>query len=226
VKEFRITGYMWNFGDNFNPGGAVMNKTFSRKGEYLVQLGLLGENDSLGTSSKTCVRKNIRIYDKYHEWILKNEDKSAETAERTDPAKNRNLSAQIRIYVMNDLSESQGEKIKEVLTRVERPAIEFDKYGILPASYPFLDKVSLILKENPEVRLECSIHASEGAIPDNSFKTAEYWAQEMAFYLRNKETDTRAFRCKGFGLLQPVLNPEAPESQGADGIVELVFIKR
>lgn len=226
LNDFSITSYLWDFGDSFAPGGSVMSKTFGRKGEYLIQMGLLGKNDSLGTVLKTCVRKTIRIYDTYQEWILTNGDQLDETAKSTDNIENKQLSVQIRIYIMGDLSEKYGAKIKEALSRISKPVIEFDQYGILPASYPVLDNVSLVLKENPDIRLELSIHALEETTPGNSFKTAENWAQELAFYLKNKETEIHAYHCKGFGKLQPLLNPMLPEGEDTKGVLELIFLKR
>ena len=73
LKGFRITDYLWNFGDGFKPGGPFMSTTFKKKGEYTVQLGLLAEKDSLGMIPKTCVMKKIRIYDTYQELALKDE---------------------------------------------------------------------------------------------------------------------------------------------------------
>ena len=38
-----------------------MSRTFKKKGEYMVRLGLLAEKDSLGVVQKTCVMKKIKI---------------------------------------------------------------------------------------------------------------------------------------------------------------------
>ena len=40
LKGVRITDYFWNFGDGFKPGGPLMDNTFKKKGEYIVQIGL------------------------------------------------------------------------------------------------------------------------------------------------------------------------------------------
>ncbi len=73
LKGYRITDYLWNFGEGFKPGGSFMSMTFKKKGEYTVQLGLLAEEDSLGRIPKTCVMKKIRIYNTYQELAGKDE---------------------------------------------------------------------------------------------------------------------------------------------------------
>ena len=47
------------------------DRTFKKKGEYIVQLGLLGEKDSLGVIPKRCVMKKIRISNHYQELVIK-----------------------------------------------------------------------------------------------------------------------------------------------------------
>jgi outer membrane protein OmpA-like peptidoglycan-associated protein len=210
LKGFRITDYLWNFGDGFKPGGPVMSTTFKKKGEYTVKMGLFAEEDSLGMIPKTCVMKKIRIYDTYQELALKGEKEEVE----------------IRIYFMDDLSERQKAKIKEALMESGKLAVKFDQYGIIPASYPFLDKVAGVLKENSELRLEIVVQTSEDEIPGDTMEISEKWAQELAFYFKNKEIDRNTFRSKGFGLSHPVFKPFVPDSKTIDGVIAFLFMKK
>jgi hypothetical protein len=61
LRGIRITDYYWNIGDGFKPGGPLFNATFTKKGEYTVKLGLIGERDSPGGIHKICVMKKIKI---------------------------------------------------------------------------------------------------------------------------------------------------------------------
>lgn len=61
LKGISVTDYFWDFGDGFKPGGAIMNNTFKKRGEYLVRLGLLAVKDSSGVIYKTCVFKKLII---------------------------------------------------------------------------------------------------------------------------------------------------------------------
>src|SRR5450759_1390670 len=216
LKDFRITDYLWNFGDGFKPGGSLMSKTFKKKGEYMVQLGLLAEKDSLGTIPKTCVMKKIRIYGTWQELALK----------ETNSVAGQNKTMQIGIYFMDDLSERQKVKIKEALKESGKLAVRFNQYGIIPASYPFLDNVVGVLKENPDIRLELVLHEIKDEIPGDIMEISERWAQELAFYFKNKEIDMDAFGSKGFGLSHPVFKPFVPDSKTIDGVIEFIFMKK
>ena len=225
LKNFRTTDYLWNFGDGFKPGGSSMNMTFKKKGEYTVQLGLLGEKDSLGIIPKTCVMKKIRIYGPWQEFALKSEKEEDEANEKTDSVSKQNKIMQIRIYFTDDLSERQKVKIKDAFKESGKLTIRFNQYGIIPDSYPFLDILVGILKANPEIRLEIASHAIEYETPDDTMEISEKWAQELAFYFKNKEINMDAIRSKGFGLSYPVFNPILPDSKTIDGVLEFVFMK-
>ncbi|MCK4344996.1 MAG: PKD domain-containing protein, partial [Bacteroidales bacterium] len=65
LPDFEIADYIWNFGDGYKAKGSVVGHTYQNKGEYIVQLGLLGKKDSLGVIPKTCVYKKINILEDY-----------------------------------------------------------------------------------------------------------------------------------------------------------------
>jgi outer membrane protein OmpA-like peptidoglycan-associated protein len=225
LKGLRITDYLWNFGDGFKPGGPFMNKTFKKEGEFTVQLGLLAKGDSLGMIQKTCVMKKIRIYDSFQELALKNERIEDKAKEKTGSVAGQNKTTLVRIYFMDDLPERQKVKIKESLGNSGEPVIIFDQYGIIPASYPFLDNIAVILKENPDIRLEITLNSIKEVLPGNQMEMSQKWAQELAFYFKNKEVNMDAFRSKGYGLSSAVLKPFLPEGKTIAGVADFIFMK-
>jgi outer membrane protein OmpA-like peptidoglycan-associated protein len=221
LKGFGITDILWNFGEGFKPGGPVMSKTFRKAGEYTIQMGLLAKRDSLGMIHKTCVIKKIRIYDAFQELAVKNE----RIEEKTGSLAGQNKTTLVRIYFMDDLSERQKTKIKESLKVSGEIAIIFDQYGIIPASFQFLNNVAGVLKENPDTRLEIAMNSIRDEIPSDKMEISEKWAQELAFYFRNKEINMDAFRCKGFGISPNIFKPFLPTSKTTDGVAEFIFMK-
>jgi hypothetical protein len=61
MPGFRFTDYLWDFGEGFIQGGPIMNKSFKKRGEYFVKLGLLSEPDYMGVIQKKCFMKKIKI---------------------------------------------------------------------------------------------------------------------------------------------------------------------
>ena len=226
LNGFSITDYLWNFGDGFKRGGPSANRTFKKEGEYTVQLGLIAEKDSMGVIPKKCIMKKVRIYNKYQEVTLNDESKYSETNEKPDSGAERDKTLQISIYFMDDLSERQNAKIKAAFNEHGRFEVKFNKYGIIPASYSFLDNVIAVLKENPELRLESVLHSNENEKSGTTMEISEIWAQELTFYFKNKEIDTDVIRCKGFGMSDPGFKPFVPESNSIDGELEFIFMKK
>jgi hypothetical protein len=224
LKNFRITDYFWNFGDGFKPGGPLMNISFKKKGEYLVQLGLLAGKDSMGTIPKICVVKKMSIFDTYKELALKGNREENDLSEIADSAIQHNKTLQIRVYFMDDLSERQKTKIKDALKKPGKLSVKFDQFGVMPVSYPFIDNIIGVLKGNSDIRLELAIHGITDELVHDHMEISEKWAQELAFYFKNHEIDLKA-HSKGFDLSHPAFKPFVPDSKTVDGEVEFIFMK-
>jgi hypothetical protein len=214
LKDLTITDYFWNFGDGFNPGGPVVKKTFEKNGEYTVKLGLLAADVNSGIIEKSCVIKNIRIYNSSQELTL-----TGNTA-----AGKVNETVQIRTILMDDLSNRQRRSIEEALMG-PKWFVGFDKFGIMPDSYPFLDKAVTILKNNPEIRLEMVVHTAVEKTLSDSIKTADKWVQELNFYFRNRGVDTNAFRSVRAGLSQDSFQSNIGDNYSAERIIEFIYLK-
>jgi hypothetical protein len=224
LEGFNITDYLWNFGDGFKQGQPIMSHTFRKKGEFSVRLGLMGAKDSLGMIQKTCVVKNIRIFDDFEEMTLRKVREVEVRQEKTDSA-SENRTLQVRIYFMDDISERQKEKIRNALLGSGKSAIIFDRYGIKPSSFSFLDDVARVLNEEPEVRLEITLHANGERMPANTLAITEIWAQELAFYFKNLGTRINASQFKGMGSSYPMLKLMTTNVPESDGVIALIFMK-
>jgi hypothetical protein len=61
MPGWNITEYYWNFGDETVDTGVQVEKTFTRPGNYNVQLIVTAEPGPGGEAREACVSKNIRI---------------------------------------------------------------------------------------------------------------------------------------------------------------------
>lgn len=226
LKDFHITDYLWNFGDGFKPGGLYMNQTFSRKGVYSIRLGILGAKDSLGIIPGKCVTKKIEIFGSYQELESKGEGKHDAFTEKADSAGLQIKTLQIRIIFMDDLMERQKAKIKAALGDAYMPVVNFSNTGILPPSFSVLDKIAEVLNSNPDIRVEIAVHTANNEMRGDSVEPSERWAQELAFFFRNKGIKKDSFRSNAFGSGFSILKPAAIESKAIEGTVEFIFMKK
>jgi len=65
LPNFSIAEYIWDFGDGYKQKGPEAEHSYNKTGEYIVQMGLLSNKDSLGISSRSCVYKKIIILEDY-----------------------------------------------------------------------------------------------------------------------------------------------------------------
>ena len=224
LKGFRVTDYYWNFGDGFTPGAPSMTIIFKKEGVYPIQMGILAKADSLGRKPKTCVSKTIRIYDGFHELEVKGEYRDEVIAAKVDSLPNQSNSMEVRIYLLNDLSRSERIKIAEGIDQSYQLILNIDRYGFAPASYPFLDSIVRILKQNPNIRLEIVFHTVGFEIKDNAMQPSEQWARELAFYFKNKGITRDQYQSKGFGIAHSGFEPFPLDGSHVDGIVEFIFM--
>jgi hypothetical protein len=223
LKTYLTKDYYWNFGKGFMHGSPSETKIFRKKGEYIVQLGILGNIDSTGVIPKTCVMKKIRIYNSYQKLKFKDVSNESTINNESDSLSLPLQTLQIRIYFMDDLSEIQKDKIKKSLEAFGKVKLIFNNFGITDASYPFLDKVAESLQANSDIGLEMYAYSVKPELSENNLEMSERWAQELSFYIKNKKIDNNAFYSKGIGFSSPVFEPFNPDSQIINGVVDFVF---
>lgn len=225
-KSFKTAAYFWNFGEGFKPGGPYINQTFTKRGEYNIQLGLLSVKDSIGMVSNRCVAKKVRIYDSFQELIAKDKKLVRLTPQTPDSVKNPVNSMLYRIYFMDDLPEYQKAAIQKSFMDLETWQVAFNAYGIIPASYPFLDTLAGILKNNWDIRLNLVLHKTDSKTTDNPVKQFEKWAQELNFFFKNKKTDLGAYHCRFSDFSFAGQTAVNPQDNIVTGIIEVIFMKK
>jgi hypothetical protein len=224
LKGFKITDFVWNFGDGFKPGAQYMNKVFKAKGEYGVQLGLIGAKDSLGIIPQKCVSKRIRIFDSYQEPDLKSKSRNAARTGKSDSLGAVHKSMQIRTILMDNLTERQKTKIKALISASTQRVVTFDESGIIPSSFSWLDMIVEVMKEMPDIMLEIAVHSLNDE-SSGSIITSEQCAQELKFFLKNRDIRMDSFHSKGFGSSISVFGPVVADDKSVEGTIEFIFMK-
>jgi outer membrane protein OmpA-like peptidoglycan-associated protein len=127
---------------------------------------------------------------------------------------------------MDDLTSRQRTIIKESLTGAFELTVKYDKAGILKVSYPFLDAIAELLKNNQDLRLELVVHSLKDKVQADQPEICDQWARELSFYLKNKGADHDAFSSNSFGSSDSVFDQDMPDNKTVDGEVEFVFLKK
>jgi outer membrane protein OmpA-like peptidoglycan-associated protein len=245
LPDFKISDYLWDFGEGFKIRGPAITKVFDKKGEYTVQLGLLGEKDSLGNSSKACAYKKIKIFDDYQELAMHTAKEIGEPDEFYTPERQKKSGSDnvesvkekkdstigkkanpllVRTYLLDDLSELQKAKISENLYQTRECAIEMNDAGIDPASYPVLIKFVKVLKENPDIKLEIAVHTDDRGLSWNNLEITEKWSRDFYSYFLDNGITGEIIHCKGYGELRPIIAKNIKEDSNLNKRVEFIFM--
>lgn len=115
-------------------------------------------------------------------------------------------------------------KKKEVLT-FRNIYFDFNKATIRPESYPVLDSIAMILKENPTIIVEVAGHTDERGPADYNLKLSQARAEAVVNYLIKKGIDPRRLIPRGYGESQPIVkNAKTEEDHQKNRRVEFRII--
>jgi outer membrane protein OmpA-like peptidoglycan-associated protein len=99
----------------------------------------------------------------------------------------------------------------EILKQVE---FEFDRWTILPRSFPILDEVVRLLKANPEIKLvSVEGHTDNQGGAEYNQKLSESRADAVKRYLVAKGIEPSRLTSKGFGSTQPLMSNDTEEGR-------------
>jgi hypothetical protein len=208
LTDFTSKSYFWNFGDGFRPGGPIENKIFGKKGEYTVQLGLWGQKDSMGIISEKCYLKNVRIFNSFEEIVF--------------PEQVEEL-FQLRIILMDDLSENQKQTINKIFNKTGNPVLNQTPEKFFETDSLLLEEIAGLLLADQDVRLETAVSPAEGTQDDPL--ASEKLSQQLAFYFRNKALNENSFHCASGNLMVSAFKTNQIKNKSGGMIVEFIFMK-
>jgi outer membrane protein OmpA-like peptidoglycan-associated protein len=243
LPDFKISDYLWNFGDGYVIRGPVSKKVFVKKGVYTVQLGLLGDKDSIGNRSKTSVCKKIEIFDDYQELAMHKSKEIGEFDEcvamkRQKLSRNnyRNLvntkrdheaveelnAFVVRIYLLDNLSELQKDKIVKNLYETSACTIAINDNVVDTTSWSVLAKIIGVLKDNHDLKLEIAVHTGDKGSSGKNLELSEKCALDLYSYFFNNGITDGTIHCKGYGESRPII-ANKKEAENWNRRLEFIF---
>ena len=121
---------------------------------------------------------------------------------------------------------SDGTEIKTEETYVlKNTQFEFDKYVVLPVSYPELDKLVKILSEKKEWKAELSGHTDDIGSDEYNLELSRNRAQNVGQYLISRGIESNRLSIQGFGKQRPLAPPRDEDARTLNRRVEVRFLK-
>ncbi|MBI5531235.1 MAG: OmpA family protein [Deltaproteobacteria bacterium] len=90
---------------------------------------------------------------------------------------------------------------------------EFDKDKIRPESYPIVDAVADILKQNPKVKIEVQGHTDNKGSAAYNLKLSDRRANAVMKALIQRGIDKDRLRAKGYGMTRPIVPNDSEQNR-------------
>ena len=112
---------------------------------------------------------------------------------------------------------------KGALTAGVIPGVAFDPgtARLLPSSYVALDSVALLLKADPNARVEIGAHTDNSGAPADNLRLSALQAEAVRDYLVVKGVAYQQLVARGYGSTVPLTRNATPRAQAANRRVEL-----
>lgn len=116
-------------------------------------------------------------------------------------------------------------EVKEEVKQVFKKALngiqfETGKSKIIKSSYPILDNIVNIMKENPSYNLFIQGHTDNSGNSEKNLKLSQDRATEVLKYIQNKGIDPSRMRSAGFGDTRPVVPNNSAQNKAKNRRVE------
>jgi len=96
------------------------------------------------------------------------------------------------------------EKIPTVDITISNIYYDYDKATLRPESFPSLDTLVMLVKENPDMTMEIGSHTDSRGSDEYNLKLSQARAQSVVDYLINKGIEKERLIAKGYGETKPV----------------------
>ncbi len=189
--------------------------TIPLKSRYAIVFGYVLDHEK-----GTRVKADIRIYDENGNMV---KSMKADSYYVKLPAGKYTFRVSARKYIerVATLQLEPSEKYrKDFLLLKEKQVLtfrniyfDFNKATIRPESYPVLDSIAQLLKENPSIIVEVAGHTDERGSYEYNMKLSQARAEAVVEYLIKKGIDPRRLIPRGYGESQPIIKNAKTEAE-------------
>jgi len=122
--------------------------------------------------------------------------------------------------------DKKPEEAKILKDAYDNLVFEFNKDVIKPTSYPFLDEVVSVLREEPNWTLKLEGHTDNVGKEDYNLKLSKKRAESVKKYIESKGIMPSRITADGFGSTKPITDNTTEEGREKNRRVEFKIIKQ
>jgi len=236
LPGFTIDKYIWDFGDGDFTTGAEVSHKFIKPGVYGVKLGVSGINGANNTNETKCIIKPVVIVsDNQALAMYLSGIKSADSVEQevagsdttkvsSDVVNKIFTVARVKTFLLAELPSEIMARINRDFAGVSDAYFYFDKFRVAEASYPLLDKIVIIMAENPELVMEIATHSDNIGSVEHNQQLTQTRAQSIVDYLISKGIEKQRMTAEGYGESRPFSSNKTEDGRIKNRRVEFILL--
>lgn len=143
-------------------------------------------------------------------------------------SKNVDLTEQTEaVDITEDIALASISEIRQKGTavRINNIFFDFDRYSLRPESFPELNRLAKILKENPETRVEIAGHTDNIGSEVYNLELSRKRAQSVVGYLISAGCSRTGLIPRGYGEQKPIDTNETEQGRAVNRRVEFKFLQ-
>ncbi len=109
--------------------------------------------------------------------------------------------------------------------RLDHLIFEQGKATISPKSYPGLEELMAMMKDNPKLEIQLEGHTDNQGNPKMNLELSQNRVDNVKKYLVSKGIGKDRIKTKAFGGTKPILNANSPEARALNRRVEMRVLK-
>ena len=109
--------------------------------------------------------------------------------------------------------------------RLDHLIFEQGRATISPKSYPGLEELMAMMKDNPKLEIRLEGHTDNRGNPKMNMELSQNRVDNVKKYLVSKGIDKDRIKTKAFGGTKPILNANSPEARALNRRVEMRVLK-
>ncbi|MGE0078257.1 MAG: OmpA family protein [Bacteroidales bacterium] len=114
--------------------------------------------------------------------------------------------------------------VKDEILVLRNIFFELDSYELKPESTVELDKLVVVLKQNPSIKIEVGGHTDNQGTDEYNQKLSEQRAKSVADYLLSKQIERDRVKWAGYGETKPISTNSTPEGRAQNRRTEVKIL--
>lgn len=134
--------------------------------------------------------------------------------------------AQVKSYIIAELPKEVVDQVTEEFGKVDNAQFGFNKTKVAKSSYPILDRIVKIMKENPQIKIEIAAHTDNTGSFEYNMKLSKQRAQSIVNYLVSRGIKEDRLFAVGYGESRPIASNQTEAGRRENRRVEFILVDK